>query len=188
MTLTTPIDAVKKTIQKVKKGEVALWGRDYNCKSEGDFDTKLRQYSLISNDVKMLDQEIQQSIERAVEGASPELLIELDDTKLNLDVYQQIMSKVYAAIRYQVYQRLKSKEEENDRHLLDGSKELTRSQSEYLPARPTTLDNANSPLLVSQDEIQDLINQLDITAIRVEVFNLYGIKYGLDPQLSLRKL
>ena len=44
-----------------------------------------------------------------MEGNDPELLIQIDDTKLNLEVYQQIVSKVYAVIRYKVYQRIKTK-------------------------------------------------------------------------------
>ena len=35
-------------------------------------------------------------------------------------------------------------------------------------------------VIVSEDDIQDLIKELDIEAIRKEVFNLYDIKYGLD--------
>ena len=42
-------------------------------------------------------------------------------------------------------------------------------------------------MIVDQYEIQELINELDIEAIRIEVFEVYGINYGLDTQLALRK-
>ena len=146
---------VKKTIQKVKKGEIALWGPDYNCKSEGDFDTKLHQFVLVSNEIKLLDLEIKTSIARAIEGNNPDLLIQLDDVKLNLDVYQQIMSKVYAGIRYQVYQRIKTKlKNSHDR----------RSKSDYIARQKE--DNDIALLIVDADDIQDLIKELDIEAIR----------------------
>ena len=40
---------------------------------------------------------------RALSGDDPELLIKIDDSKLNLEVYQQIISKIYAMIRYKIY-------------------------------------------------------------------------------------
>ncbi len=46
---------------------------------------------------------------RASSGSDPELLIYIDDSKLNLEVYPQIISKIYAMIRYKVYQKTKFK-------------------------------------------------------------------------------
>ena len=43
-------------------------------------------------------------------------------------------------------------------------------------------------VIVGEEDIQDLIKELDIEAIRKEVFNLYDVKYGLDTQLALRKV
>ena len=39
-------------------------------------------------------------------GSDPELVITLDDPKLNLDTYQQIVDKVYSVIRYKVYHQI----------------------------------------------------------------------------------
>ena len=49
-------------------------------------------------------------------------------------------------------------------------------------------DSDISSIIVGEDDIQDMIKELDIEAVRKEVFNLYDIKYGLDTQLALRKV
>ena len=50
-----------------------------------------------------------------MEGNDPELLIQIDDSKLNLEVYQQIVSKVYAVIRHKVYHKIKTKSKKNSK-------------------------------------------------------------------------
>ena len=43
-------------------------------------------------------------------------------------------------------------------------------------------------IIIEEDEMENLIKELDIDAIRENVFNLYEINYGIDTQLSLRKV
>jgi hypothetical protein len=64
----------------------------------------------VSKEIQRLNLEIETSIQRAQVGGDPELLIQIDDSKLNLEVYQQIMSKLYAVIRYKIYQKIKLKQ------------------------------------------------------------------------------
>lgn len=64
----------------------------------------------MSKEIQRLNLEIETSIQRAQVGGDPELLIQIDDSKLNLEVYQQIMSKLYAVIRYKIYQKIKLKQ------------------------------------------------------------------------------
>ena len=42
--------------------------------------------------------------------------------------------------------------------------------------------------MIGQDDLDALVKELDVEAIRREVFDLYEIKYGLDTQLALRKM
>jgi len=49
-------------------------------------------------------------------------------------------------------------------------------------------DSDISSVIVGEEDIQDMIKELDIEAVRKEVFHLYDIKYGLDTQLALRKV
>lgn len=109
-----------------------------------------------------------------MEGNDPELLIQIDDSKLNLEVYQQIVSKVYAVIRYKVYQRIKTKQKKAKQGKnMSGNATANTSNSAL---NESDIDS----VIVGEDDIQDLIKDLDIEAIRKEVFNLYDIKYGLD--------
>ena len=41
-------------------------------------------------------------------------------------------------------------------------------------------DSEVSSVIIGEEDIQDMIKELDIEAIRKEVFGLYEIKYGLD--------
>lgn len=43
-------------------------------------------------------------------------------------------------------------------------------------------------MVIGEDDLQEMIRELDIEAIRREVFALYDINYGLDTQLALRKM
>ena len=102
----------------MRKGEITTWGPAYNCKSEGDFDAKLHQFVYVSKEIQKLDLEIKTSIGRAMEGNDPELLIQIDDSKLNLEVYQQVVSKVYAVIRHKVYHKIKTKQKKSKQGLM----------------------------------------------------------------------
>lgn len=71
----------------MRKGEISTWGPAYHCKSEGDFESKLQQFVYVSKEIQKLELEIKTSIDRALDGNDPELLIQIDDSKLNLEVY-----------------------------------------------------------------------------------------------------
>ena len=54
----------------------------------------------------MLDLQINTAINKAMNGNDPEIVISLDDNKLNQDKYQQILHKVYSVIRFKVYHEI----------------------------------------------------------------------------------
>ena len=58
---------------------------------------------MLDRDIQALHLQIETAINKALNGSEPDLIINLDDTKLNLDTYQQVMNKVYSVIRYKVY-------------------------------------------------------------------------------------
>ena len=95
---------------KVRKGVIKERGPQYNVQSESEFERKLNQFVFVSKDIQRLNLEIETSIQRAQVGGDPELLIQIDDSRLNLEVYQQIMCKLYAVIRYKIYQKIKLKQ------------------------------------------------------------------------------
>ena len=90
----------------MRKGEINDWGPTYNIQTDTDFLLKLKKYVLLDKDIQRLDLEISTAINKAVNGNDPEMIITLDDPKFNLEVYQQIISKVYAVTRYRVYQQI----------------------------------------------------------------------------------
>ena len=69
------ICTVQKTIAKVRSGEITTWGPVYNIESEADFEAKLHQFSLVSNEIKQLDLELKECLKRAMDGKDPELVI-----------------------------------------------------------------------------------------------------------------
>lgn len=110
-------------------------------------------------------------------GSDPELVITLEDQKLNLDTYQQIINKVYSVIRYKVYHEIQKK--------IRASKMMNRQKS-----NPNMNDSvlSGTSLAIGEEDLTNLIKDLDIEAINRDVFNLYDISYGLDTTLALRKV
>ena len=50
-----------------------------------------------------VDTEINKSIQAAMEGEEPNLMITKEDEKLTLECFQQIIYKLYATLRHRVY-------------------------------------------------------------------------------------
>jgi len=46
----------------------------------------------------------------------------------------------------------------------------------------------NFSQILNEDELKDIVRQLDIEAVRQDVFLLFDINPGLDTQLSLKKI
>ena len=55
--------------------------------SESEFNRKLSQFVFVDKDIQRLNLEIETSIQRALAGGDPELLITIDDSKLNIELY-----------------------------------------------------------------------------------------------------
>ena len=96
-------EKIQKSIEKVRRGEINEWGPKYGSNSEAEFLAKLKKMLMLDRDVQVVDMQINTAISKAMNGCDPELVISLDDSKLNLDTYQQIIHKVYSVIRYKVY-------------------------------------------------------------------------------------
>lgn len=58
-------------------------------------------------EIAKINEELKVAEKKALEGKDPELNIDLEDENLNYDIYQQIISKIYAVIRYSLYQAIK---------------------------------------------------------------------------------
>ena len=168
---------VKKSVDKVRLGEVNEYGPKYNCNSESEFLTKLNKYVKMDRDIQVLDMQINTAINKAMNGSDPEIVIQLDDTKLNLDSYQQIVHKVYSVIRYKVYHEIQRK--------VRAAKSNNRQRS-----NPNMNDSMMSTqsLAIGEDDLTMMIKDLDIDSINRDVFDLYEISYGLDPTLAMRKI
>ena len=121
--------------------------------------------------------QINTAINKAMNGSDPEIVIQLDDTKLNLDSYQQIVHKVYSVIRYKVYHEIQRK--------VRAAKSNNRQRS-----NPNMNDSMMSTqsLAIGEDDLTMMIKDLDIDNINRDVFDLYEISYGLDPTLAMRKI
>ena len=77
-----------KIISKVRKGEITNLGPAYNCRGESDFQTKLTSFIYCSDEVMKVDAEINKSIDAAMEGQEPGLVIQLEDDKLTIECFQ----------------------------------------------------------------------------------------------------
>jgi len=62
---------------------------------------------LVSKEVYNTYNEIQEAIQKALNGEEPDLKVTMEDEKLNLDSYKQIVTKIYAMIRFKLYQKIK---------------------------------------------------------------------------------
>ena len=89
-------------------------------------------------------------------------------------------------IRHKVYHKIKTKQKKSKQGLM----QLGNNLSGNMNTSDSGLNNSemSQSVIVGEEDIQDLIKELDIEAIRKEVFNLYDVKYGLDTQLALRKV
>ena len=99
---------VHKTISKVRQEVIQEHGSQINCQSEVEFFSKLDKL-MISQDVQVINDEINLAIEKAINGEEPELELKFDDDKLDSDSYKQIVTKIYAVIRFRLYQKIKNK-------------------------------------------------------------------------------
>lgn len=138
---------------------------------------------LLDKDIQKLDMEIQTAISKAMNGNDPEMIIKIDDPKFNLEVYQQIISKVYAVTRHRVYQQIQKK--------IRATKAFGKGKKKDALSLSQSMNDSvlsNMSVAIGEEDLNDLIKDLDIEAIRVEVFRLYDINFGLDAQLALRKL
>ena len=75
-------------MDKVRLGEINEYGPKYNCNSETEFLNKLNKYKMLDRDIQALHLQIETAINKAMNGSEPDLIITLDDPKLNLDTYQ----------------------------------------------------------------------------------------------------
>lgn len=71
----------------MRKGVIKEHGPHYSVSNESEFDRKLRQFVFVSKDIQRLNLELESAIQRAMSGGDPELFIQIDDKKLNLEVY-----------------------------------------------------------------------------------------------------
>ena len=91
-------------------------------------------------------------------------MINLDDPKLNLDTYQQIIAKVYSVIRYKVYHEIQKK--------VRAAKMIKKQKSN--PNMNDSVLSTNS-MAIGEDDLTNMIKDLDIESINRDVFNLYDI-------------
>ena len=164
-------------MDKVRLGEIQEWGPKYGCASEAEFIQKLNKYKMLDRDIQALHLQIETAINKALNGSDPELVINLDDPKLNLDTYQQIIAKVYSVIRYKVYHEIQKK--------VRAAKMIKKQKSN--PNMNDSVLSTNS-MAIGEDDLTNMIKDLDIESINRDVFNLYDIQYGLDTTLALRKV
>ena len=133
-----------------------------------------------------VDTDINRSILAAMEGEEPGLVITQEDDKLTLECFQQILSKLYATLRYRVYQKIKNKAR------APYAKKSTLNRSSQLEDvvnySEMSLGEIAAHVVVGEEDVDNLVRDIDTEWIRKEVFKLYDVKYGLDTQLALRKV
>ena len=48
-----------------------MWGPAYNCRSDSEFSTKIKNMAYVSKQIQMLDNEIKTGIAKAMQGEDP---------------------------------------------------------------------------------------------------------------------
>ena len=71
----------------MRLGEINEWGPRYNITNEAEFLAKLKKYVMLNQDIQALDLQINTAINKAMNGNDPEIVISLDDNKLDYDTY-----------------------------------------------------------------------------------------------------
>ena len=61
-------------------------------------------------------------------------------------------------VRYKVYQKVKAIEKRTEK----------------------VSEGDTSEIIVTEEDMQDLLKEIDLDSVRKDVFNLYDIRYGLD--------
>ena len=67
----------------MRLGEINEWGPKYNIHSEAQFTEKLEKYAKLEIPIQVLELQINTAINKALNGNDPEIVISLDDNKLN---------------------------------------------------------------------------------------------------------
>lgn len=87
-----------------------------------------------------------------------------------------IIAKVYAVIRYRVYQQIQKK------------KRAQKGLNQQSGSNPNDSMLSSQSIALNNEDITNMLREIDIEEINREVFTLYNIKYGLDTTLALRKV
>ena len=67
----------------MRLGEINEWGPKYNITSEAQFTENLEKFAKLEVPIQALELQINTSISKALNGQDPEIVISLDDNKLN---------------------------------------------------------------------------------------------------------
>jgi len=71
--------------------------------SKQEFFQLLERVKAGSREARMIDAEIRENVSLALYGQTPRLEVEVEDPNLDREAYKQIVSKIYAGIRYEAY-------------------------------------------------------------------------------------
>lgn len=156
--------AVESTIKKVRRGVILERGPHLRIESEDEFDNKLRRACYVSKQVERTKLLIQQSIQKATSGEDVELLA--SDCNITDDEYKQIVSKLYASIRFEIYRQVKQR-----RMCLKPDTDETFNDLE-------SPERTHESQMLDESEIRDLIQTLDTDHISREVFALFGVQFN----------
>ena len=88
------------------------------------------------------------------------------------------MCKLYAVIRYRIYQNIKLKTRANK----------SLNESNLTKDNSLAVDEDPDESMLNEDDIADCIREVSVEEISREVFKLYDVKIGLDAKLTLRKV
>lgn len=72
----------------MKNEVIEEYGEQIGCRTEEDFKIKLERLRTVSAEVRLLDDQLNGAIEKALIGLDPELKIELEDPKLDSESYK----------------------------------------------------------------------------------------------------
>lgn len=160
---------IKAAIAKVK--QEILESKGFH--TEEAFEKRLYTVCINCKQVKEISDELKESISLATHGIDPELKIRLDDKNLTKDVFIQVMHKIYASIRFEIYRGLNKVRDEKMQNVgktgsfISGTKKQQQQSSIHAitaesPSKDESLiENIKSPNLKGS-----LISNKDVSLLQ----------------------
>lgn len=112
------------------------------------------------------------------------LNINVDDSKVDLDLYKKLISKFFACIRYQFYSRLKKYWQQNKDTILPEFEKRLKEEKAMQGVDESVMDvNQYNP--IQEEQVLEVAQQIDMSELKKGVVELFNVDYSWTPDIEL---